>query len=165
MRHAEEIELVELAAGNLPAGRQTAVRDHLGQCPECNRRFDELRRTWQALGRWTVEPAGCDVGPAVAAALRADVRPRLTPRFGPWVPVAARAAASIALAVAVGYTAGRLSGPAPPGAAPTLGPAPSEQVAASALHLELLETVTPAGLAEAILGADPDSLGAGEIPG
>lgn len=39
-----EVELAELAAGDLPHGRAGAVERHLAQCPDCRRRLEALRR-------------------------------------------------------------------------------------------------------------------------
>ena len=42
MKHVDEIDLIEYAAGNLSEPRAAQVREHTAACPECLRRLREM---------------------------------------------------------------------------------------------------------------------------
>jgi anti-sigma factor RsiW len=146
MKHATEIELIELAAGRLPAEHQADLAAHLAACPECARRRDEILATWDALGDWQVEP-GRDLAPDVLAAARA---PGWRKRARPVL----RIAASVLIAIGVGHAAGRWAWPALEGQPSPRPAAAEEQAAAQGLSLGVLEQVTATGIPEALLGAE-----------
>ena len=146
MDHATDIELIELVAGRLTADRQAAVAAHLAACPECARRRDAIRATWDALGDWQVAP-GRDLAPAILAAARA---PAWRERAKPFL----RVAASVLIAIGVGHAAGRWAWPALQGQSRPEPVAAEEQEAAQSLSLGVLEQVSPTGIPEALLGAD-----------
>jgi len=146
MKHASDLELIELVAGRLPADRQEAVEAHLAACDECSRRRDAVRQTWDALGDWQI-PAGRDLAPAVqaAAAREAAASSRR-------LPLLLRLAASILIAVGAGHVAGRLAAPALHPVRPAT--AADEEAAAESLSLGVLEQVSPTGLPETLLGVE-----------
>jgi anti-sigma factor RsiW len=110
MEHAREIELIELAAGRLAAERERAVLTHLEDCQACRTRLHEIRRTWDLLGAWQVQPAGhVDAAGPGALARSPRARPaRSILRFA-GVRTAVRIAAAIAVSMLVGYAGGRWS--------------------------------------------------------
>ncbi len=98
MQHAKDIELIELTAGRLDPAQAREISAHVDACPDCRRKLEELRRTWEILGSWNVEvPAGLSTTKPVAS-------PRVI-RLGTQRTIL-RVAASIALAAALGYMGG-----------------------------------------------------------
>ena len=105
MEHARDIELIELAAGGLGAGRKAAVLSHLQGCARCREKFESVRQTWDILGAWEVRPS--DKGAVTSEPRTEPARRRAT-----WVfhlPMALRVAAIVVVAVFAGYTSGRWS--------------------------------------------------------
>ena len=154
MDHVTDIEIIELVAGNLPAGRQSAVERHLQVCPDCRSRRDELARTWHVLGQWRVEASGRDLRPRIERALgrRAAGVPAKT--WGSRVLAGLRAAAAVLLAVGIGHLAGRWtrpSGSGPGEAGPPAVARVTESAVAESLHFGVIQQVSPAGLAESVL--------------
>ena len=139
MEHVRDIELVELVARRLDAGREKAVLVHLQSCPRCCTKLAEVRKTWDVLGAWDVRPEpGLDSERICALAAQASVQATAGKTVRLFVPgTLLRVAASIAAAVLVGYVGGRWSlGPAP---MPASSPSPSYL---SALGLEVGESLS-----------------------
>lgn len=136
MRHLREIELIELASGR---AADDVAQAHLEACESCRIRYEAVRHTHDALGRWTAEPAAGDLWPAVrrrllrrpAAAERSALRraSRLL-----------RVAAAIVIGIGLGHGAGRLW---TPGRTSTSTAAPD---VGDALALYALENPSPTGL-------------------
>ena len=114
MKHINDIELTEYAAGNLTGARAEEVREHIAACPECSQRMGEMGKLWDALGDWKVPTAEHDVADRVIALAREEqadlgqsagthaVRMRLPLQI-------LRVAASIIIAVGVGHKLGEYS--------------------------------------------------------
>jgi anti-sigma factor RsiW len=118
MEHAREIDLIELAAGRLDTGREKIVLAHVEGCPACRTKLQDIRRTWDLLEAWQVQPAGhADVARRGASSgAQEGRRIPLIVRF-PGIRVAARIAAALAVSVLIGYAGGRGSvRPMPAGA-------------------------------------------------
>jgi len=49
MKHAMEVDLLRLLAGELPPERERALRDRLGQDPELAAAYRRLERAWEGL--------------------------------------------------------------------------------------------------------------------
>ena len=110
MEHARDIELIELAAGRLDAGRKEAVLGHLQQCVLCREKLEGIRGTWDVLGAWEVH-APERLGPAApvpAFEPRREAGRRPTVRLF-HLRTALRFAAAIVVTVLLGYTSGRWS--------------------------------------------------------
>jgi len=110
MKHAREIELIELTAGRLDAERKRAILSHLENCPACRTRRQDIQRTWDLLGAWQVQPAGHgDVaGLAVPPGSREERPVQSIIRFLR-IGTAVRVAAAVLVAVLAGYGGGRWS--------------------------------------------------------
>lgn len=110
MEHARDIELIELAAGRLDAGRKEALEGHLRQCVQCREKSDAVRRTWEILGAWEVPASGRaeSPGPAGEASPHKETGRRFILRSVGFV-AALRFAAALAVAVPLGYLGGRWS--------------------------------------------------------
>jgi anti-sigma factor RsiW len=118
MEHAREIDLIELAAGRLEAGREKIVLAHVESCPACRTKLQDIRRTWDLLGAWHVQTAGHadSAGRRASSAAQEERRVPFLVRF-PGVRMAARIAAVVAVSVLIGYVGGRWSvRPTPTGA-------------------------------------------------
>ena len=164
MDHATDIELIELAAGHLPAARRKAIENHLLRCDSCRGRHDEQAETFQALAQWEAPSGTRDLTSAVMAAAQAQTpaRESVSPRN--WVRTAMKAAASVLLGIMAGYGAGQMTSRQPePGGAPSAPAAPDEQAVAASMYLESLETATLAGLAGVVLNTE--QLVGNEVPG
>jgi anti-sigma factor RsiW len=111
MEHAREIELIELAAQRLDAEQKKVVLAHLQNCPACRTKLEDLRKTWDLLGAWEVQPARhVEVAKPVVPSGSQRERPMAGSilRF-PGIGTAVRIAAALAVAVLVGYAGGRWS--------------------------------------------------------
>jgi len=111
MEHVSDIEILEQIAGKLDAERSRVVKDHISGCSECARKFEEVVRTWDVLGKWEIESAGVDVaGTIVSRAEELNISRNknvlyvLTGRR--FMSVAFRVAASIIIAVSIGAMSG-----------------------------------------------------------
>jgi hypothetical protein len=110
MEHVKDIELIELTAERLDAGRKADVLDHLRQCAQCREKMDGIRRTWDILGAWEVDIADRN-GPT---SIEQPSNPRVEGGQRPAVRLftlgwAVRAAAAVAVTVLGGYMGGRWS--------------------------------------------------------
>ncbi|MEP0845915.1 MAG: hypothetical protein HRF50_03730 [Phycisphaerae bacterium] len=153
MRHLQEIELIALASGR---AADDAAQAHLEACEPCRRRFDAVRRTYDALGAWTAEPAAGELWPAVQRRLLH--RPAFAERSGRGRVIRLlRVAAAIVIGVGLGHGAGRLWSPARTASSP-----PATDVG-EALALYALENPSPTGLVM-ILGDDPGVGNAEGVP-
>jgi len=114
MKHVNDIELIEYAAGNLTESRNGDVREHLAACEECSKRWREAANMWDALGQWSVDTADHDVADRITALVEKTDRDQKQHkklrvlRLG-FLPVVLRAAASIIIAVGVGHRLGKYS--------------------------------------------------------
>jgi len=160
VKHAKDLELLDLLAGKLAADSRESVEAHIASCPECARRREDLRATWRLLGEWKVESPGVDLLPGIRAAIekseegRASTVPR---RLN--LRVVLRAAAAVLIAVLVGHIAGRSVRPGSgllPGTPPPLTPEDREEALETALYLDVMMSASPAGLAESLLQEDGD---------
>ncbi|MFH1716200.1 MAG: zf-HC2 domain-containing protein, partial [Planctomycetota bacterium] len=111
MKHIDDSELMEYAAGRLPTPRNQDVLDHLAVCPECSERQREAALLWDALGHWTVDTAGHEVAGRITALAQEHrntgaSRRAVTPTI---YALVLRVAASIIIAVAIGHRLGRSS--------------------------------------------------------
>jgi len=156
MNHPTPTELLDRAAGRLPADRLAEVDRHLADCDACRRRADDLARTWSVLGRWPAAAADRDLWPGIRLRLvqanddggtLAD-EPAVAPVAKPaWTQVALKAAAAVVLAGLAGHLAGRwvVETRADRAASPD-GPT----LVARTMHLHELGAAYPAGLADAL---------------
>lgn len=139
MEHIADIELIELVAQRLEAGRENTILVHLEGCPRCCEKLAQVRQTWDILGAWQVcPPQALDAERVRALAAEAAERePKDETIRLPAAGLLLRAAASVALAALVGYTAGRWS------AGPVQAASPSQSpLYVSALGLEVGESLS-----------------------
>ena len=109
MKHAKDIELIELVAKRLSAEREETLLRHLEACPACRRKLDGIRKTWDLLGAWELPTADhFDVVRALAASGEGEAAGRSVIRF-PAAGTAMRIAAAVVFTVLVGYAGGRWS--------------------------------------------------------
>ncbi len=156
MAHLEERELLDLAQGPLPAGRRDEVEEHLRQCAECRRRFDDLQETSRLLGEWEVGVGGRDLWPAIEARVLREGR-----RVIPWpvAKAALRIAATVLLAFGMGHVAGRWARhewPRPESVAVSAAQVDDGAVS-EWLHLSTFAQSLPTGLAAIVLDDAPGS--------
>jgi len=79
------------------------ARAHLDQCENCRLRWQELRRTWDAMGAWTAEMPPVDLAERVLGRV-ASVR-----TVHLWQPrTLARIAASVIIGLGLGAATGRV---------------------------------------------------------
>jgi len=104
-RDITDIDLLEYLAGRLPPDRRAAVEARAAGSESVRRRLDELRGTWDALGRWEVDASDRDLLPGVLA--RVERERTLVVRLPSRWRAVARVAAMWLVAVAVGVGAGR----------------------------------------------------------
>lgn len=153
MRHLKDIELIELAAGQVTAARRPATEAHLAECPECQGRLAAARGTWQALGRWQVM-AGDDLAANIAEAAARQTQLPPLPAWRRAARPAWRVAAAILLAAGIGHAAGRWAWPRANDLPPAVAEADAS-AAAEALSLDVLALHSVANLAEAVLDPEP----------
>jgi len=109
MKHAKDIELIELVANRLSAEREETLLRHLEACPACRGKLEGIRKTWDLLGAWDVSGAEhFDVLGALAASGEGEAAGRSVIRF-PAAGMAFRIAAAVVFTVLAGYTGGRWS--------------------------------------------------------
>ncbi len=139
MEHIKDIELIELAARRLEAGRENIILVHLQSCPRCCARLAEIRQTWDVLGAWQVEsqPRLDTQRICARAAQAAERQPKGTTIRLLTPGTLLRVAASIATAALVGYMGGHWS--ARQAKAPSPPQSPSY---VSALGLEVGESLS-----------------------
>ena len=114
MEHLNDIEILAYIGGDGDAQQQRRVTDHISVCNECAKRHDEMLRTWDALGEWTIDTAGRDISDSVLRRARQpdQHRNRKLPVGLPgnrFIAAAFRIAASIIIAVTIGAMAGARS--------------------------------------------------------
>lgn len=99
----DDPSLIRLLNGDAPPPRLHAWQAHVEQCSDCAARLAVLRRTWQELGAWEVDPPPMqrDLSAAVLGAVAQEDRQAL-----PWARWA-RVAAAVVLASGIGWLAGR----------------------------------------------------------
>jgi anti-sigma factor RsiW len=102
-----ESQLIRLLGGELSVAEREMVVEHLGECSKCRDAWEELRSTWDLLGRSPTTPPARDLTGAVLAQVAALQAGRRR-----WASVA-RVAAVIALASGVGIMAGIWASPRP----------------------------------------------------
>lgn len=154
MHHLTDVELIDLAAGHVPAERRTCLHDHLSGCADCRQRYEETTQTWQTLGEWSVEAAKADLWIGLQARLReASPQPQVR-QARSLLLWAGRIAAAFLLGAGVGHGVGRWSLPAAPvtiAQVPATEPTVDDETVARWLYLTSLDTRTPAGMADAVL--------------
>ena len=181
MSHIADAELTELASDMLPPDRRAAVQAHLVDCEPCRDRYGAVAQTWRLLGEWQAPERERDLAPAVVdAARREHAAPRAAGAWRRALP-ALRTAAAVLVSIGIGHAAGRLAArPATPAAdrtpvavgvvRPTEDDATSQTAAAAradaeaadeSLSLDVFESGSPAGMAEALLGAHEPAEGKG----
>lgn len=101
-----DARLLEYLSGRAEPAERERLEQALAADPHARGRLEELRRTWEALGRWTVDVSGRDVLAGVRAKLQ-----RPEPRVLSWRTIR-RAAAMWLAAVTVGVAAGQMLLPA-----------------------------------------------------
>lgn len=137
MRHMRDIELIELAGGQIAPDEM--MRSHLAACAECRRRYEAMRQVHTALGAISTDGADVDLWPAVANRLdeRAPIR---LPGAQATALRLLRVAATVLIGAGLGHGAGRLW--LPTNAPPT----PTDAQLDSVLALGALELPSATGL-------------------
>ena len=111
MEHISDIEILEQIAGKLDAERARLVKDHISGCSECARKFEEVVRTWDVLGKWEIESTGIDVAGTIVSRAE-ELNSSRNKKLLYVLPgkrlmsVAFRVAASIIIAVSIGAMSG-----------------------------------------------------------
>jgi hypothetical protein len=142
--HVTDEQCERFAAGDLPAGGQRSVREHLGACPSCQRRLAAVEREQAAIAR--ALRALDDPPPYVErddVIRRAAVRRRLRPRLAAEVLAFAAAATAAAAMPGSPVRAWLERGAARPravaaGERPAQRPTPAAQPAAQAAGITVV---------------------------
>jgi anti-sigma factor RsiW len=140
MQHVKDIDLIELTAGHLDRATAETVAAHVEACPDCRRKLEQLRRTWDVLGSWSVEvPSG--LTPARSFPESRVIRAR-------GYRTVLRIAASVAIAAILGYAGGRWTSKPARAAVPADAPAYLSALnpqAGDGLAWLVLSEVSPSG--------------------
>jgi anti-sigma factor RsiW len=112
MEHINDNELLEHVAGRLTEVRSRQLREHMAECPGCEKRYREAVDVWDSLGRWRVDPSGHEIADHIEAFAAENESGRRTDhaRIIPFIrsfPAAIRVAAAILLAIGAGHFLGR----------------------------------------------------------
>ena len=156
MKHINDIELTEYAAGNLTGTRDEQVRKHIAACAECSQRMREMDKLWDALGDWEVATVEHDVADRVVT-LAGEEQAGLRRNAGTHgvrmtLPLQIlRVAASIIIAVGAGHKLGEYS---ITGKKPQVASSQKQPEYLAALGLEW-----SSGLAWLVLEEDPPDAG------
>ena len=148
MKHARRLDLIRLAAGELPERDRAEVERHLATCPACRSLYEQQAATWRALGEWAPETAHVDLLAQIDRKL--SERPATRPPFWSGVQRVSRIAAAVVVGVGAGYAATLAW---PPGQTPQPAPATAEAnelAATEQLGVEYLANESPAGLFAAL---------------
>jgi anti-sigma factor RsiW len=114
MKHINDSELLEHAAGRLPEAKSRELRQHIAECPECESRYRSVAEVWDSLGRWHVDTTGHEIADRVMAqAAKKDAIPQESQaRARPFIwsfAAKLRVAAAILLAIGGGHLLGKYS--------------------------------------------------------
>lgn len=148
MRHMRDIELIELAGGQIAPDE--TMRTHLAACAECRRRYEIMRQVHAALGAISTDRVNVDLWPAVAARLDKRTPIRL-PRAQATALRLLRVAATVLIGAGLGHGAGRLWLPAHE------PPTPTDAQLDSELALGALEFPSATGLVSVFELAEDDA--------
>jgi len=105
MEHINDTQMLDMLGGHVQADEQESLLAHITQCSNCQRRLNELKQTWDALGAWEIDTSGIDLLPNLTSAIH----------HRSWyinflsVRGLTRIAASILLAAVIGHAAGKFS--------------------------------------------------------
>ena len=55
VEHINAIELIEYVGGKLAVPRHKEVQEHIANCDECARRWQEMVCTWDTLAKWDID--------------------------------------------------------------------------------------------------------------
>ncbi len=105
MEHINDIMMIDLLGGHVQADEKESLLAHMAQCSNCQRRWNELRQTWDDLGALEIDTSGIDLLPKLTSAIHH--RSRHTNFLS--IQGLTRIAASILLAAVIGHVAGKFS--------------------------------------------------------
>jgi predicted anti-sigma-YlaC factor YlaD len=134
--------MLDLLGGQAAEEQRSQVMEHIRNCRQCEKVWQEMKETWEQLGRLQGERARAKLTDDIMRAIAGRGRRGRNQ----WTRELVRIAASIAVAIFIGYMAGKMS--VQPGEEYGQG------VTAEALHLEALATGSVTGWAEAIIQDD-----------
>jgi len=105
MEHINDTQMLDMLGGHVQADEQESLLAHITQCSNCQRRLNELKQTWDALGALEIDTSGIDMLPNLTSAIhhRSWYINFLSLRG------LTRIAASILLAAVIGHAAGKFS--------------------------------------------------------
>ncbi|KPK72936.1 MAG: hypothetical protein AMJ79_15450 [Phycisphaerae bacterium SM23_30] len=142
MEHISDINMLDMLGGHIDENKHRQLMHHIDDCPDCRRRWQEYRRTWQVLAEFDADVSHVDLVDRINSALSKTSAPSSFPFAGSLL----RIAASILLAVVIGHLAGKWS----------LQKSEEywQSAAAQSLHLETLLPNSATGWAEPLLEDD-----------
>ena len=105
MDHINDLEMLDMLSGYVPANEQESLLAHIPQCSNCQQRLNELRQTWDDLGTLEVDTSNLNLLPNITSAIHHRGRHRSFLS----IQGLTRIAASILLAAVIGHVAGRFS--------------------------------------------------------
>ena len=105
MKHIKDTQMLDMLGGHVQADEKEGLLAHMAQCSNCQKRWNELRQTWDDLGTWEIDTSGIDLLPNLTSAIHH--RSRHTNFLS--IQGLTRIAASILLAAVIGHVAGKFS--------------------------------------------------------
>lgn len=104
MKHVKDIQILDMLSGHIEDADSDSMLD-ISQCQECRQRFNDLKATWDELGKCEIDTSGFDL---VGALPSPNGIHRQHMAF--WsVQGLTRIAASVLLAVSIGYLSAKFS--------------------------------------------------------
>ncbi len=140
MEHLTDIQLIESFDGD-----EAPIRAHLDVCELCNERYEQLRRDWELLGTWQVDPSERDIIDRVVSAAEQERFSSTQSGIRSYLAGILKAAAMIGLAVLVGHALGRRETPL---VEPQAHVPPAESSYVTALAMDFSSGLTLSALEE-----------------
>ena len=105
MEHITDITMIELLGGYVDDPKKQSTLQHISQCDNCQKRWNEFEQTWSKLSELDVDTSDKNLFPEIADNIRSKRRyVRMLP-----IRTLMRVAASILLAIILGHILGRAS--------------------------------------------------------
>jgi hypothetical protein len=105
MEHITDIAMIELLGGYVDDSKKQSTLQHISQCDNCQKRWNEFEQTWSKLSELDVDTSDKNLFPKIADNIRSKRRRvRMLP-----IRTFMRVAASILLAIILGHILGRAS--------------------------------------------------------
>ena len=105
MEHITDITMIELLGGYVDDPKKQSTLQHISQCDNCQKRWNEFEQTWNNLSELDVDTSDKNLFPKIADNIRSKRRHVLMLPIRTFM----RVAASILLAIILGHILGRAS--------------------------------------------------------